>query len=171
MFPPSQRDSSMGWRSRGRPRALISFAQHWRGFILSFSVIGVFCIHWWLQTEHCSLSAINLDLQAEQLCPRIMSHLNFSQGNSRLLQTNVLKTNLNNLQLNQPKGISNPKINASTQNPPCQVSYLMAKSWLGIFTARHTFPCVLLGPVQANISLGLGGNSKANWCSCNHVYS
>lgn len=65
----------------------------------------------------------------------------------------MLKTNLNNLQLSQPKGMSNPKITANAHIPACEASYLMGKSWHGIFTARHMFPCVHLGPIQVYISL------------------
>lgn len=65
----------------------------------------------------------------------------------------MVKTNPNYLQLSQQNGISNPKINANTQIPAFEAKYLMGKSWLSISPARYMFPCVHLGPFQANISL------------------
>lgn len=70
-----------GMEVKGKTSCFDFFCSALEGFFLGFSLIGMFCICWWLQTEHCSLSAIDLDLQAEQLCPQ--SRPTWDEDNSR----------------------------------------------------------------------------------------
>lgn len=150
MFPPSQGDPSMGWRSRGGPCSSICFSQLCGPFFFPpcfFLLIRMFCICWWLQLEHCSLShglrpPGRIALSCNHLPPDFL----------RVTADKCVEDKLNHLQLSQPKATCNPKINANTQIPACEPSYLMGKSWLGILTARCV-PCVHLGPLQVYISL------------------